>query len=125
MQTAFRLSLSLPSTCALTGITFPGFGGAMPITDALVPLCQQCVCRDIVRIYVCLDLGKRPSKERVQLQQTGVVNFQRLEGAASTALGGPPSGDNRFHSKFFISTLRWLNLSKGTLKSKRLRAGVM
>lgn len=74
----------------------------MPIADTSITLGQEGVPGYIVFIYVGLDLGERPSEERIEFEHASGVYFEGLESSPIGALGGTTSGDDRTDVVFFV-----------------------
>ena len=80
------LLVARPATGALARVAGAALHGAVPVTDTPVALVEQLVARDLVRVDVPFDEGERPREERVQLNEAGAVDLERLEGRAVRAL---------------------------------------
>ena len=79
VQSTLRLLLPPgPSPRTLSTISLPALRRAVPISHTPIALVQQLVVRNLVFLDVPLYERKCPREERVELQQSRLVHFERL-----------------------------------------------
>lgn len=80
MQTALCLLLpSGPASRALASVALSALDGAVPVTNAAVALVEKLIPRNVVLANIPLDEVEVPGVERVQLEEAGAVNLERLQ----------------------------------------------
>ena len=120
MKSTFSLSLALPSSLTLAGITFAALRSRVPITDTLVPLCKEFVDWDVILIDICFDLGEVPREKRVQFEQACGVYFERLERGSRCPLRGASPCNNGSDTEFIIGPLCRFNLVEVNMRGRRM-----
>ena len=96
------LRLPSPPACTLTRITLSTLDRTVPVTNAAISLIQEFVPWDIVLLDVPLDEGEVPCEQRVELEETGAVYFERLEVCAVSSLGCTTACDHCFDTEIFV-----------------------
>lgn len=110
VQAALRLGLvTRPPTRALS-LALPRLLRRMPIPNRFVPLLQQRVTRHARHVDVVLHFVEAPPAERVDLDQTGRVDLDRLEGSAVGALGATTTGDGGANVQGLVGAAGGLDL---------------
>lgn len=106
---ALGLGLALPSTRPLVLVLSNRLRG-VPVTNALVAAVQQIVVRHIVLLDVLLDLVERPVGQRVDLDQTGLVDFDDVQVTPLAALAATAARQDSADIEFPVRTLSGLDL---------------
>lgn len=88
----------------------------MPVADAAVALVEKRVGGDVVFLDVGLDFLEGPVGERVDLDETLVVDFDDVNVAALAALGTTTAGEDSLDVKFAVCTRCRLDLGHCVVK---------
>lgn len=103
VKTALRLlSFSSPTTRPLSLIAIATLHRAVPVTDAAVSLIKQFIAGDTVLRDVPFHKMEVPCEERVEFEETGAVDFQRLEVCTVSTLGCSATGYHSLDPEVFI-----------------------
>ena len=113
MQAALGLlRLVRPPSSALSSISLAALDGAVPVTDAAVALVEQLVPWDAVLLDIPLDKVEVPCEQRVELEQPGAVDLERLEVGAVASLRGTAAGNDCLYAELLVCTASWLDLPR-------------
>lgn len=82
----------------------------MPISDRLVSPVQQGIVRYLVLIDILLDLLEGPVGERVDLDQTSIIDLDDRKIASLSTLTPSTSGQHSLDTQLGIGPLSGLNL---------------
>lgn len=89
----------------------------VPVSYTLVSPLEEDVRGHSGHLDVVLDLLESPAAERVDLDQTGAVHLEWLEGSAVGSLGLTTPGDDCFDSEFGVGSSSGLDLPSCTVST--------
>lgn len=111
VDAALGLGLALPSAGTLVFTLSNGLGG-VPVADGLVAPVEKGVVSKVAAVDVLLDLVEVPVGERVDLDETGLVDLDDVHVAALSALAAAAAGKHSSDTKLAVGTLSGLDLGQ-------------
>lgn len=111
VDAALGLLLTLPPPSPFIFSFFHRLG-RVPVTHTLVTSVKELVVWDIVRLDVLLHLLEWPIGQRINLDQTSLINLNDVEVASFAALTSPSASDDCRDLQFSVCSLRRLNFGQ-------------
>lgn len=111
VDAALGLGLALPPAGTLVLTLSNGLGG-VPVTDGLVAPVEKSVVSKVAAADVLLNLVEVPVGERVDLDETGLVDLDNVHVAALSTLAAAAAGKHSSDTKLAVSTLGGLDLGQ-------------
>ena len=109
VNTALGLVAALPATGTLV-LALTDWDGGVPVTYRTVALLEKDVGWDLVGLDVLVDLSESPVGERIDLDHSGVVDFDNVEISALATLRPAAASKDSGYLELGVGALSWLDL---------------